>query len=434
MIWMILMMLVADGAQAQTPPPVEAVEQTALARQIERQFDVLLLREGVALRPKTPMRGARSIEVSGGAIAVDGSPVSGAELRERIGAEAAEVVLQLSYLPPAEQRTIFAGTAAPAAPAPPPPSDTPAPSTPNDTAPVRPRRPADGTSDRVRIGGSVNVDADEIISGNVVAIGGSADVDGEVQGDVVAIGGDIDLGPRSVVSRDVVVVGGKLKRAEGAKVGGAVKEIGWGMAGADRYLPPVWFGNWWQRGFGSAFALVAALTRVAVLCLFAALVILLGGSYVEQVGQRASAEPVKAGVIGFLAQLLFFPLLIITIVVLVLTIVGIPLLLSVPFIILGLGLVALVGFTSVAYQVGRRVVTGMSWTEPGPYGTTLLGILTLLSPMLVARFIGVAGIPFPITSVLVFSGFVIEYLAWTVGFGAVALLKLHRSTAGVMAP
>lgn len=438
MIWMMVVMLVADTVWAQQPAPVEAVDRAALVRQIERQFDVLLLREGVALRPKTDVRGARSIEISGGAIAIDGAPVSGSELRDRLGADAAGAVLQLSYLMPAEQRALF-GAAPPAPPQTPaagnPAPDVPVPvEPPNPDEPTRSRRTNDSGSDRVRIGGSVNVDASEIVDGDVVAIGGSATVDGEVQGDVVAIGGNIDLGPRAVVTRDVVVVGGKLTRADGAKVGGSVKEIGWGMGGANRVMPPNWFGNWWQRGFGNAFALVATLTRLAVLCLFAALVILLGGSYVEQVGQRAVAEPVKAGVIGFLAQLLSFPLLVITIIVLVVTIVGIPLLFAVPFLILALGVVALIGFTAVAYQIGRRVVTGMAWPEPGPYATTLAGILVLLSPTLIARLIGVAGIPFPVTSLLAFSGFVVEYLAWTIGFGAVALLKLHRSTAGVMAP
>ena len=47
--------------------------------------------------------------------------------------------------------------------------------------------------------------------------------------------------------------------------------------------------------------------------------------------------------------------------------------------------------------------------------------------MIVARFLGLADwLTFPITGTLVFLGFLVEYLAWTVGFGAVALQRFAR--------
>ena len=68
-----------------------------LKRAVERRFDVLPLRDGLALHPKVPIAGVRSIEVTGGTIAIDGQPTTGAELRTKLGAEA-DQVLQLSYL------------------------------------------------------------------------------------------------------------------------------------------------------------------------------------------------------------------------------------------------------------------------------------------------------------------------------------------------
>ena len=52
----------------------------ALKRDVERRFEVLPLRDGVALRPKAPSS-VRSIEIAAGTIAVDGQPVTGGELR-----------------------------------------------------------------------------------------------------------------------------------------------------------------------------------------------------------------------------------------------------------------------------------------------------------------------------------------------------------------
>ena len=59
-----------------------------LGRDIERRFNVLLLREGVVLEPRNASRGVRSIEVTDAGIAVDGQPVTGAELRDRLGSDA----------------------------------------------------------------------------------------------------------------------------------------------------------------------------------------------------------------------------------------------------------------------------------------------------------------------------------------------------------
>ena len=171
---------------------------------------------------------------------------------------------------------------------------------------------------------------DEDIKGDVVAVGGSAHVEGIVEGSVVAIGGSVDLGPRARVDRDVVVIGGTLHRDPSAVVKGDIKEIGVGAMTGLWGAPVDWMGRWNRRVWAPSFALASTLTRSIVLLVMCALVMLFGSGYVERVGARAAAEPLKAGAIGLLAQLLFVPLLVITVVVLVATLIGIPLVL-VPF-------------------------------------------------------------------------------------------------------
>jgi hypothetical protein len=176
------------------------------------------------------------------------------------------------------------------------------------------------------------------------------------------------------------------------------------------------------------FALMGTLMRVLVLCLLSSIVLFVGREYVERVGARAAAEPLKAGAVGLLAQLLFGPLLVLTIVVFVVTIVGIPLLLLVPFAMLAFGGVLLLGFTAVAYHLGRLANARLAWHHDNTYLTAVTGILMLVSPVLIARVLGLADwLLFPLTGTLVFLGLVAEYLAWTVGFGAVALLKFERA-------
>ena len=90
--------------------------------------------------------------------------------------------------------------------------------------------------------------------------------------------------------------------------------------------------------------------------------LLFGRDYVERVGVRAASEPMKAGVVGFLIQLLFFPVLVASIVVMVVTIIGIPLLVLVPFALLAFALLCFVGFTAVTYDVGRLATTRFGGT------------------------------------------------------------------------
>jgi hypothetical protein len=417
---------VAGAAQSAERDP----ERETLGRRIEQRFVVLPVQGGVVLEPKAAGRDIRSIELTGGAIAIDGLPVTGAELKRRLGADA-DLIIRLSYLDASEQRALFGPRQgrppeAPNASTPPTSPEAPIP----PTAPDRPRR-GDRSSDRVRIGGGVQVGADEIVAGDVVAIGGGARVEGQVHGDVVAIGGSVDLGPKADVGGDVTVIGGPLHRDPGARVGGEIHEIGLGDV---NFWPGLRrFGQFRGRNavssgsaFGSAFALMFTVARLAVLWILASIVLLFGRDYVERVSLRAARDPMKAGAVGLLIQLLFFPVLIAMIVVLVVTIIGIPLLVLVPFAILAFVLVFLVGFTAVTYDVGRVAVSRFGWDGQNPYLVAVTGIALVLSPLLLSRLFGFAGLWWPITGSLLVLGFVTEYMVWTVGLGAVALVRFQR--------
>jgi hypothetical protein len=295
-------------------------------------------------------------------------------------------------------------------------------------------RPRGGrrSDSRVQIfGGGVTVDADEVVEGDVVAVGGSANVQGEVRGNVVSVGGSVTLGPRAIVRQDVTVVGGVLRADDAARIDGEVHEVAFSRFNIDDGFWPD-LPRFWGWTFGSALALLSTLVRAGVLCILAALVVLLAREQVDLVSARAFADPLKSGGVGFLAQLLFVPLLVITIVILVITIVGIPLLVFVPFALLALALVALVGFTAVAQNAGRYIAQRFGWSLPSPYTTVLAGIAVILTPLLLARLIGLlGGFVFPMSVTLSFVGWLVEYAAWTIGFGAATLAWLNRRRPGV---
>jgi hypothetical protein len=141
---------------------------------------------------------------------------------------------------------------------------------------------------------------------------------------------------------------------------------------------------------------------------------------IERIGARAASAPVRAGLIGLLAEILFLPVVILLVVVLAVSIVGIPLLALVPFAILLVMLVMFVGFIALAGEVGRWLIARSGWAARGDHAAIVLGILSVTGLTLVAKLAAIGGsaaLGWPL-GVL---GYSVEYLVWTIGFGATIL-------------
>lgn len=56
-------------------------------------------------------------------------------------------------------------------------------------------------------------------------VGGSLRLGGEVSGDVICVAADVEIGPGAVIGRDLIVLGGRLRRAGDSRVAGRVYDI-----------------------------------------------------------------------------------------------------------------------------------------------------------------------------------------------------------------
>jgi hypothetical protein len=434
----------AGGARAETAGRPELQQ---LRERAERRFQVVEVRHGMILVPKFESARARTIDLNEGQVVVDGAPLTGRELRERLGDDA-DLVVQLSYLDAAGRRAFFAGPAA--VPAPPAPQALPAPAAPL-AAPSGARADTrEGWSEtaryrhggaRVRFGGDVAVAEDEAIDDDVVVILGSARVDGRVDGAVVAVGGSVHLGPKADVRGDVTAVGGTVERSKGSVVQGQINEV---RISKPTFGPLVsvhpwhewqWFGDTVRNPFGGSVDLVATLVRVGLIGLLAALMIAVLPGPVRRVADRVGAEPWRAGFVGLAAQLLFVPLLVITVVVLAVSIIGIPLLLLVPFGLLALAVAFVMGFTGASCAIGRWVGERAGSGAPGLLVSLVVGLAVVFALTVIARFAGLAGLPARVVlSTVLVAGFLVEYVAWTVGLGGVLLSRFGRRAAPAVAP
>ena len=309
----------------------------------------------------------------------------------------------------------------------------------NEPTTVAPERRRTTRGEVVRVGGAVSIERDERIRGDVTVILGPLDVDGEVTGDVVVIAGSARFGPDAVVQGDVTVVAGSLQRAPSAALQGSVTQVGLGS-----FRGYTDSGGWWQVGlpgggwFGSG-DLVGTALRLFVLALLASGIVLVARGPVQRIAQRASAEPLKAGVVGVVIQMLAVPLLVIGILGLVISIVGIPFLLFLPFIVVAFGVIMLVGFSGAVLGVGELVRSRMGAPSAAAYASVWAGVALILLPTMAGEALGLGGGLFRgLGALLALSGFLLEYAAWTAGLGALVLNRFSPAPpvppAGLPAP
>jgi hypothetical protein len=386
-------------------------EQRALRARLEERYDIVPLSDGVALTPKTRRSDLRLIEVSE-AIAVNGTVVTGRELRDLVGADADDI-LRLSYLDPAARRALFAAGAGRSSTSEPP----------AEIAPPEEPRIHHAGGDRVRVFGDVRVGEHEVVAGQVVAVLGSARIDGEVGDQVVAVLGSVNLGPKAIVRGDIVSVGGRVRRAEGSQVHGAVTEVSLADAGARLHVVPG-IGNIGPLslfdGFGALPGLLASTFRLFLLMLVASFALVVARSSVEASAHRLVDDPIKATLVGITAEILVVPVLFLTAIILAVSLIGIPLLLLLPFVVLFLIVLALLGFSGTALAMGQwaRRRFGLA-TSPGIVDVCI-GVVLILLPLLVGRVVALGGWPAsPVSFLLIAAGVGMEFLAWSAGFGAV---------------
>jgi hypothetical protein len=156
---------------------------------------------------------------------------------------------------------------------------------------------------------------------------------------------------------------------------------------------------------------------------------------VEASAQRVADDPVQTTLIGLVAWVLLVPLFVLTAIVLAISLIGIPLLMLLPFAVVVLLVMALVGFSGTAYAVGQWARRRLGVATVSGFADICLGILIILLPLVLGRVIALGGWAFsPVVFALVATGLAVEFLAWASGFGAVLGNAFSRWQARRAAP
>jgi hypothetical protein len=471
--WALLLCCALLGLAA-TPAPAqhETDSDRRLRDALEEDFEVLVLRDGVLLQPRDASATPRSIEVGPDGVYLDGTPAGEDELVARLGEETAARVLELAdrdveelrrlatEAPETESAELAESEADPevredgggAAPE----VGEEAEEETDEEADEEAGEGEDEEPDRVRserrvhrdtqvvIASGHTVERDEVsedvlvvggplrvhgkVVGDAVAFGGPVTISGEVTGDVSSIGGPVDLESTAEVHGDVVSVGGRVHREPGAEVGGRIEEVPfrWRISGSP------WSDGWFDAGdytfdfspFRHWMRVGWKLFWVLFLALLACIALLAARRPIERMERRIQGEPWKAGLVGLLAQVLFIPVVVLVAVVLAISIIGIPVLLLLPFALVFVALAAFLGFVAMARVAGRWLERRFGRDLGGPYVEALVGLAAIYAISLIGHALNVGPMPLRFLGVMsLVLGVLITYAAWTVGFGASILTR-----------
>ncbi len=205
---------------------------------------------------------------------------------------------------------------------------------------------------KVVIGGSARIDG--TLDGDLVVIGGDATINGKVTGEVVVILGGTELGPEAVVEGELVDILGRSKRAKSAKIVGDQTIISPDeIPGLARVIPWVTHGLLWGRllTFDTGWPWCVA----AILLLFNLVLQMLFPRPIQASVDAMEKRPISSLFVGILTKILtgFVTLL------LVVSVVG---LIVVPFLSAALIVAFLFGKITVYQYAGQQLGRHTGWS------------------------------------------------------------------------
>lgn len=303
------------------------------------------------------------------------------------------------------------------------------------------------SGDRITVGRDLVIGPNDVVDGKVVVTGGDLVVKGRVQGNVTVVGGDLrvvqgaavggsvqvsggDFENSGSVHGDARVLGGRLVNHDGRILGemrveGGEERMGTRTSGDNRL-------RMGSRSFLGQFSdgLAGLLSTVALGLLLAgmgAAAVFYARPQLDRVSDSVRKDTLRSGALGLAASFLIVPAYIVGMVVLALSIIGIPVLLVFaplfPILVLAAGAC---GLLAVAHGLGERTAERRgNWESQyrNSYAYVFTGLALLLAPMVAANLL-------KMTLILGAVGSLVEFFAWLglmvagmVGFGALLLTR-----------
>jgi hypothetical protein len=267
-------------------------------------------------------------------------------------------------------------------------------------------------SDLVQFGKRIIVGPNDLVNGDVVAIGSDIVIEGKVMGDVAAIFGSVRLGPTAIVNGEVVSILGEVDRADGAVVRGETAVIGRHHRNGLTF--PI--GPFGEGVFGAA----AKVVTLIIFSLLIAIVIYFLQRRMTNAAAYAGSSFLKSFGAGFLVLIAGTVLIAILAIILAITIVGIPV-----AVLLVLSFVALflLGYFVAAIAIGSFAARKFNIGADSVYVHAIVGLFLLAILGIIASFMFFNPLMGPFRSLLRVLGGLFNFVAVVTGVGAFLLSR-----------
>jgi hypothetical protein len=166
---------------------------------------------------------------------------------------------------------------------------------------------------------------------------------------------------------------------------------------------------------------MGSVTMLVLMGLLVCVVMAVARRPLERVERLLASQPGPSAVAGILSFIFFWPLLFAVTILLIITIVGCLLIALYPFLFLWIALLFLLGYTAVAYRLGRWLEVRFNRRFGGPYATAIVGLLAIQGWLVLGNLLDL--LPGPFGSMVWLFGAVLVWAALIVGIGAVILAR-----------
>lgn len=215
----------------------------------------------------------------------------------------------------------------------------------------------------VQFSGDVHLTPHERVSGDVVLFSGDAHIEGVVENDVVCFAGDIFV--NGEIHGDAVAISGTITRGPEGIVGGNEITLENAMDIGHMGSAMIRTGHW--EGFSPLFTLGFRLLGLIGFAALGVLVTVLLPNPVQNMGDYLEKNLLISGLVGVGA----FVVLPFALLILIISVIGIPL---IPFFLLAFVLVGLYGYFGVAHLAGEKISRAFKLST-SPVLHVILGIL-----------------------------------------------------------
>ncbi len=227
------------------------------------------------------------------------------------------------------------------------------------------------SDDLVSVGG--NLDVKGTVDGDVIGIGALVYINGHITGDLVLIGSSGEIDSNTVVDGEFITLGSFIDMDENVELSGPVTHVNLGPF--QKFFGLKYKPSAIQKSY-AAGSLISSIAKFIAIFLLGSLVLLLFKKF-KRIEETIVLNPLRAFLIGLLAEILIIP----AILVLTISIIGIP---FIPVFILIIFIGVFIGSVILIHMLGSFIFNefkknGLHFTMNLLLGLLILSLFPLLS-------------------------------------------------------